>query len=74
MQYQELLTHSLDLIADATKQKIILINLKTSQHKICILNLGKIGIWSHNFMANRWGNNGNSDKLYFGGLQNHCRW
>ena len=34
MQYQELLTHSLDLIADAAKQKIILINLKTSQHKI----------------------------------------
>ena len=25
-------------------------------------------------MANRWGNNGNSDRLYFGGLQNHCRW
>ena len=22
--------------------------------------------------ANRWGNNGNSDRLYFGGLQNHC--
>ena len=22
-------------------------------------------------MANRWGNNGNSEKLYFGGLQNH---
>ena len=22
------------------------------------------GIWSHHFMANRWGNNGNSDKLY----------
>ena len=20
------------------------------------------------------GNNGNSDRLYFGGLQNHCRW
>ena len=32
------------------------------------------GIWSHHFMANRWGNNGNSDKLYFLGLQNHCRW
>jgi len=29
------------------------------------------GIWSHHFMANRWGN---SDRLYFGGLQNHCRW
>ena len=25
-------------------------------------------------MANRWGNNGNSDRFYFGGLQNHCRW
>ena len=23
-------------------------------------------------MANRWGNNGNSDKLDFLGLQNHC--
>ena len=23
------------------------------------------------FMANRWGNNGNSDRLYFLGLQNH---
>ena len=25
-------------------------------------------------MADRWGNNGNSDILYFLGLQNHCRW
>ena len=31
-------------------------------------------IQSHHFMANRWGNNGNSDRLYFWGLQNHCRW
>ena len=31
-------------------------------------------IQSHHFMANRWGNNGNSERLYFGGLQNHCRW
>ena len=28
----------------------------------------------HHFMANRWGNNGNSERLYFLGLQNHCRW
>ena len=27
------------------------------------------GIWSHHFMANRWGNKGNSDRIYFGGLQ-----
>ena len=25
------------------------------------------GIQSHHFMANRWGNSGNSDRLYFGG-------
>ena len=31
------------------------------------------GIQSHHFMANRWGNNGNSDKLFLG-LQNHSRW
>ena len=27
---------------------------------------------SHRFMANRWGNNRNRDRLYFLGLQNHC--
>ena len=27
------------------------------------------GFWSHHFMANRWGNNGNYNRLYFGGLQ-----
>ena len=32
------------------------------------------GIWSHHFLGNRWGNSGNSVRLYFGGLQNHCRW
>ena len=32
------------------------------------------GIWSHHFMGNRWGNSGNSVRLYFSGLQNHCRW
>ena len=25
------------------------------------------GIWSHHFMGNRWGNNRNSVRLYFGG-------
>ena len=32
------------------------------------------GIWSRHFMAFRQGNNGNSDRLYFLGLQNHCGW
>ena len=32
------------------------------------------GIQSHHFIANRWGNIENSEKLYFLGLRNHCRW
>ena len=32
------------------------------------------GIQFHHFIAVRWGNNGNSEKFYFLGLQNHCRW
>ena len=43
-----------------------------------ILNIQKTkidhGIWSHHFMGNRWGNKGNSERLYLGGFQNHCRW
>ena len=30
------------------------------------------GIQTHHFIANRWGNNGNSGRFYFLGLQNHC--
>ena len=32
------------------------------------------GIWSHHFVGSRWGNSGNSVRLYFFVLQNHCRW
>ena len=32
------------------------------------------GIWSHHFMGNRWGNSGNSVRLYIVGFQNHYRW
>ena len=27
------------------------------------------GIWSHHFMANRWGNSRKGDRFYFGGLK-----
>ena len=38
------------------------------------LNSQKIKITeSHHFMANRWGNKGNSDRLYFLGLQKPLR-
>ena len=30
------------------------------------VNIQDHGIWSHHFMANRWGNNGNSDRLFLG--------
>ena len=29
---------------------------------------------SHHFIANRWRKNGNSDRFYFLGFQNHCGW
>ena len=33
-----------------------------------------LGIWFCYFLVSRWGNNGKSNILYFGELQNHCRW
>ena len=32
------------------------------------------GTQSLHFMVNRWRDNGNSERLHFLGLQNHCRW
>ena len=55
--------------------KSLLMRVKEESEKVDLkLNIQKIhGIWSHHFMANRWGNSGNSVRLYFWGLQNHCR-
>ena len=36
------------------------------------LNIQKMKIRA--FSPIRWGNSGNSDRLYFLGLQNHCGW
>ena len=58
------------------EQKSLLMKVKEESEKAGLkLNIQKSKIiWSHHFMANRWGNNGNSERLYFGGLQNQCRW
>ena len=60
------------------QQKSLLMKVKEESEKAGLkLNLQKNedhGIWSHHFMANRWGNNGNSDRFYVFGLPNHCRW
>ena len=58
--------------------KSLLIKVKEESEKVGLkLNNSENkdqGIWSHHFMANRWGKSGNSVRLYFLGLQNHCRW
>ena len=59
--------------------KSLLIKVKEESEKAGLtLNIQRKlkdhGIRSHHFMANEWGNNGNSDRLYFLGLQNHCGW
>ena len=57
--------------------KILLMKVKEESEKVGLklkIQNEDHGIWSHHFMGNRWGNSGNSDRLYFGGLQNHCRW
>ena len=55
--------------------KNLLMKVKEESEKASLkLNFQKTkivasGIWDHHFMVNRWGNNGNSEKLYFLGLQ-----
>ena len=67
------------LMAESEEElKSLLMQVKEESEKVGLkLNIQKTkihGIRSHHFMANRWGNSGNSVRLYFGGLQNHCRW
>ena len=61
----------MDCYSSAKRNEILIhaiwINIKTQHSKI-----EDHGIQSHRFVANRWGNNGNRNSLYFPGLQNHC--
>ena len=54
----------------------VLMKVKEESEKVGLkLNIQKMKIMaSHHFMGNRWGNSGNSVRLYFFRLQNHCRW
>ena len=57
--------------------KSLLMKLKEESEKVGLqLNIQKIKIMASGpiFMGNRWRNSGNSVRLYFWGLQNHCRW
>ena len=55
------------------EQKSLLMESEKAGLKFNIQKMKTIhGIQSHHFMANRWGNNGNSERLYFFVLQNQC--
>ena len=65
-----------NLMAESEEElKSLLMKVKEESEKVGLkLNIRKLdhGFWSHHFMANRWGRNGNSGRFYFLGLQNHC--
>ena len=55
------------------KLKSLLMKMKDESEKAGLkLSVQKTkdhGIWCHHFMANRWRNNRNSERLYFGGFK-----
>ena len=63
------------LMAESEEElKSLLVKVKEESEKVGLkLNIQKTKIMapSHHFMANKWAN---SDRLYFSGFQNHCRW
>ena len=66
------------LMAESKQElKSLLMKVKEENEKAGLkLNIQKTKIMASGpiFMANRWDNNGNSDRLYFFGLQNHSGW
>ena len=61
----------INLMAESEEElKSLLMKVKEGSEKVGLkLNIQKMsGIRSHHFMANRWGNSGNSDRLYLFGL------
>ena len=60
------------LMAESEELRSPLMKVKEESEKVGLkLNIQKTRIMAHHFMANRWGNSG---RLYFSGLQKHCRW
>ena len=71
--------YDITLTAESEEElKSLLMKVKKESEKVGL----KFNIQKTNIMASgpitSWqidgGSNGNSDRLYFGGLQNHCRW
>ena len=56
------------------KLKSLLMKVKVESEKVGLkLNIQKTKIMASDPITS-WENSGNSVRLYFGGLQNHCRW
>ena len=66
------------LMAESEEElKSLLMKVKEESEEVGLkLNIQETRSWHlvPSFMANRRGNSGNSVRLYFWGLQNHCRW
>ena len=65
-------TDDTTLIAESKEElKSLLMKVKESEKVGLKLNIQKTKIMASGPIL---GNNGNSDRLYFGGLENHCSW
>ena len=67
------------LMAESEELKSLLMKVKRKVKKAGLkLNIQETKIMASSPItispANSWGNNGNSDRVYFPGFQNHCRW
>ena len=68
------------LMAESEEElKSLLMKVKEESEKAGLkLNIQKTKIMASSsityLLKNKWGNNANCDRFYFGGLQNHCRW
>ena len=65
------------LMAESEEElKSLLTKVKKESEKVGLkLNIQKTKIMASGpSLHGKWGSNGNSEGLYFGGLQNHCRW
>ena len=64
------------LMAESEEElKSLLMKVQEESGKVGLkLNIKKTKIMASGPITNRWGNSRHSVRLYFGGLQNHCKW
>ena len=67
-------TDDTTLMAESEKElKSLLMKVKEESEKVGLnLNIQKTKIMASGPITFRWGDNGNSEWIYFFGLQNHC--